>query len=308
MENSETNFVTIIKEICEEQSIQLTSLGGDWGFLLKKGEKKGHIVGYQFGLNTAVSAELCSDKSMASELLAAEGVPCVPHHCFMAPHMFQYVGGNGNWEKLERLLEQYGTMVCKDNRGTGGREVYLVRSQKELEQAADRIFDRADAMAVSPYCEIRREYRVILLDQEVMVVFLKIRQHLTGDGRQSIRHLYADYLAEGGTGQAIIEKKDLERVLGVGEEYPLNWKHNLGQGAYAQVLSEEATKDICDLARQAAECLGIRFASVDVADTAKGIRVLEVNSGVMMENLAGMSREYRQLAKSIYERAIFKML
>lgn len=308
MENSETNFVRMIKEICRENQIALRSYGGDWGFLLEKDGRRGYILGYQFGLNAAVSKDICMDKSIASEILEEEGIPCVKHICFMAPHMFVYVGGNGNWQGVMQLLERYGTIVCKDNAGTGGNQVYLVRNQRELELAAGAVFQRADSMAVSPYYAIRDEYRVILLDGEVQIVFQKIRRHLTGDGVSSIRRLYAEELLRGGDCQAGIAREDMERVLEEGEEYFLNWKHNLGQGADARVLREGECETICSLARRAACCLKIRFASVDVVMTEEGLKVMEVNAGVMMENLAGMSREYYARAKSIYERAIFKML
>ncbi len=95
MENSETNFVRIIKEICRENQITVRSFGGDWGFLLEKDGRRGFIIGYQFGLNAAVSKDICTDKSIASEIMEQDGVPCVKHICFMAPHMFQL------WEEME---------------------------------------------------------------------------------------------------------------------------------------------------------------------------------------------------------------
>lgn len=308
MENSQTNFVRMVKEICLENQISLQSFGGDWGFLMEKNGHRGYILGYQFGLNAAVSKDICTDKSIASEIMEQDGIPCVKHSCFMAPHMFSYIGGNGNWKNLVELLEKYGTIVCKDNGGTGGNQVYLVRNQKELEQATDQIFQKADAMAVSPYYSIHDEYRVILLDQEVQLVFQKIRKHLTGDGIHTIRSLYANYIMEGKESQVSIPGKDMERVLSAGEEYVLNWKHNLGQGADAKMLEESEAREICLLAKKAAECLKIRFASVDVIMTKEGLKVMEVNAGVMMENLAGMNQEYYERAKSIYGRAIFKML
>lgn len=307
MENSQTNFVRMIQEICRENGISLWSFGGDWGFLLEKNGRRGRILGYQFGLNAAVSKDICTDKSIASEMMAQDGIPCVEHICFMAPHMFGYVGGSGNWRGLMQLLERYQVIVCKDNTGTGGNQVYLVRDQKELELAADAVFQRADAMAVSPYYRIQEEYRVVLLDQEVQIVFRKIRRHLTGDGTSTVRCLYAQNLLDGGS-SARIPEEDLDRVLKEGENYVLNWKHNLGQGADADVIEERDAEEICALAKRAAACLDIRFASVDVVMTEEGLKVMEVNAGVMMENLAGINGEYYKKAKSIYERAIFKML
>ena len=52
----------------------------------------------------------------------------------------------------------------------------------------------------------------------------------------------------------------------------------------------------------------MRFASVDVVETAEGLKVLEINSGVMMENFAGQDEESRSIAKEIYRDAVRKMM
>ena len=62
-----------------------------------------------------------------------------------------------------------------------------------------------------------------------------------------------------------------------------------------------------ELARQAVHALNLRFASVDLVECRDGWKVLEVNSGVMMENLASNGMEYYLLAKKIYRKAIQKM-
>ena len=79
--------------------------------------------------------QVCNDKNIASEVLKEEDIPSVYHACFMAPSMLQYTGGKGSWKALLAELEK-GTLVCKDNYGTGGNLVFKVRTQAELEQAA----------------------------------------------------------------------------------------------------------------------------------------------------------------------------
>lgn len=310
MENSQTNFVKILYEICREDGIQIQSYSSDWAFRLEKDGVFQFIQGYQFGLNQAVSAAICTDKSVASEILTAAKIPNIPHSCFMAPHMFPYVGGNGCWGQLGQMLLKYGEIVCKDNAGTGGKMVFRVRTQRQLEEAAAKIFASCDAMAVSPYFKFKKEYRVIVLDGQVQVVFSKIRKHLVGDGVSTVRKLYTEYLLkEAQPQQAILPSADLEKVLAEGEWYLLQWKHNLGQGADAQVLTlKEVGTEVCQLAIDAARAVNVRFASVDVAECDDGYRVLEINSGVMMEYLAGMGEDLYQKAKEIYRRAIHKML
>lgn len=308
MSNSTSCYVKMIREICREENISLESFGGDWVFRLERGDKEGYILGYQFGLNLAVAQQICADKSAASEVMKAHGIPHVPHHCFMTPEKLKYIDKEGNWEEMLSVFRMYGDVVVKDNQGTGGELVYRVRSVDRLEQAAQEIFRTCQSLAISPYVEIEKEYRVILLDGEIQLVFHKLRDFVTGDGRSTLRQLYAGHLMGGGA-QASIPAEKLEKILPDGQRHYLNWKHNLGQGARAVVEEDPAvTGPAVALALRAARLFGLRFASVDVIRCSEGLQVLEINPGVMMENLASSSQELYRKAKEIYRRAVLKML
>ena len=121
---------------------------------------------------------------------------------------------------------------------------------------------------------------MILLDGEIQLVFHKLRDFVTGDGRSTLRQLYAGHLMGGGA-QASIPAGKLEKILPDGQRYYLNWKHNLGQGARAVVEEDPAvTGPAVALALRAARLFGLRFASVDVIRCSEGLQVLEINPDV----------------------------
>ena len=177
MENSKSSYVKIINEICAEEGIKLSSYSYDWAFCLRKDQKRAFILGYQFGLNPSSVQQVCNDKNIASEVLKEEDIPSVYHACFMAPSMLQYTGGKGSWKALLAELEK-GTLVCKDNYGTGGNLVFKVRTQAELEQAASDIYKSSEAMAVCRYEDIQSEYRLVVLDGEIPLPFQRFVRHL----------------------------------------------------------------------------------------------------------------------------------
>lgn len=319
-----SNFVRLIKEICREQEISLTSFGGDWVFLLEKGGKRTFIHGYQFGLDLAASANaVCKDKSAASDVMDYEGIPHVPHVCIMSPVHPEYIAGDaGNYQVLSELLKRWGHLVCKDNQGTGGDLVFQATNQKELECAAAKIFATAPSMAVSPYRQIEEEIRCIMLEGEVVLAFRKLRPALLGDGVSSVGELLAKKLKEGPDfGKALLlgmplqgnedsaRRQDISYVPKQDEPYVLSWKHNLGQGAKAQLLQEaELPREVVCLAKRTVETFGLHFVSVDVIRVEGHYEVLEINNGVMMENLAGFGPEAYALAKSVYTKAILQAL
>ncbi|MFA9465734.1 MAG: RimK family alpha-L-glutamate ligase [Velocimicrobium sp.] len=306
-----SNYAQLILEICKEEEIVCIPLSDYWAFYLKKGNMESYIYGYQFSLNSAVSTSICSDKSTASEIMTLHQIPNVEHICYMSPTKMEYMSPLGNWSQIEELLEKYRTLVLKDNHGTGGDLVYLAKNKCEVEHAAQLIFTTADSMAVSPYYHVDDEYRIILLQGEVKLIYSKIRPHLVGDGVSTLLELYMRALNEIPLSPEVLTHRtsvDFHKILACGEEFPLHWKHNLGQGATAKIVTNPTLfHTLSKLAIRAATALQISFASVDIIATNSSFLVLEVNSGVMMEYFAGESKAYRSIAKEIYREAILNL-
>ncbi len=311
MENSARNFVRIITEICEEENIELESYSYDWIFRLHKDGVYNYIMGYQFGLNSASVNSICCDKSAASEIMTFLGIPNVEHYFFMSPLNQKYVSKHGNWENIMKLLEKYGKLVCKSNEGTGGNLVFRVSNQYELESAVFNIFKRTRSMAISPYYDIENEYRIIVLNGEIKLAYIKQRPYVVGDGIHTVNQLLFEYVAnhENSVNLNEIDPNDYNKILNNGEVYHLNWKHNLGQGAYAHIedinLIKEKMNEIIFLL---VNKMNIKFASIDIVKCQEIYKVLEINSGVMMEHFSQQDENTYNIAKSIYKEAILSML
>ncbi|MGY8704344.1 RimK-like protein [Bradyrhizobium sp. 18BD] len=81
-----------------------------------------------------------------------------------------------------------------------------------------------------------------------------------------------------------------------------DWRHNLDAGAKPVLLEDGEVRTACvQLATDAARAIGITFASIDVVRVDGDWRVLEINSGVMMEALAKLHPE---LAQATYDAAL----
>ncbi len=209
------------------------------------------------------------------------------------------------------LLEKYGRLVCKPNEGTGGRNVYKVNDVLELESATHKIFSKTRSMAVSPYCEIIKEYRVIVLSNEVKLIYSKNIPFILGDGKRSVRELVVEYISHNTAGNFSysFDEETANCILKEGEIFKLNWKSNLGQGASPIILSHGDEYDtLSALALKATKALSMSFCSVDIVDTLKGLQVLEINNGVMMENFAQVNQDNYKTAKGIYKEAVEMML
>jgi len=298
----QSTYAKIIKEVCKEESIELSSFSYDWVFMMKKGDKFRYILAYQFDLNTAAVQAICKDKCAAYDVLSNFGIPSVEHSIFMSPAS-GFSPKDGNHKYLSELLKKYGKLVLKPNEGASGTDVFCVESASELEFAADKIFAKSYSMAVSPYYEIYKEFRVIVLNGEVKLVFSKEIPFVVGDGSSSMAQLIANI--PGFSLSSELNHVNLSEVPGKDEIVKLGWKHNLAHGALPQVVDDEKLiKSLSALALEASRVLNIKFASVDTVLTEGSFKILEINSGVMMEHFASSSAGNYDKAKEIYKEAI----
>lgn len=305
----------LLKEIAKEEGYQLASFSHDWILRLEKGGRGRHIFGYNFELNSSAAQLIAGDKAAVSDLMGHLEIPHVEHVLFLHPRLSGYVSARGNWP----AMMEYGTkvgypLVCKPNNGSGGEDVTRVDNQAELEQTVIGLFDVHRSICLSPYLEFDQEYRAVMLDGVCELLYTKRRPSVIGDGSSSVLELIEKLhlngqLSQELAGQAIEEHRgELRQVPERGQEIVIGWKHNLGEGSAPQFVEEGPLYDqLVEMARQAAQAINIRFASVDIVRADGELKVLEINSGVMMEYFVRHVGEGRARAKSIYAKAVARM-
>jgi glutathione synthase/RimK-type ligase-like ATP-grasp enzyme len=169
-------FVDAITKYCAGHGIACEVTSQGWLIVMRSGEKRRFALGYDLGLNSAISHRIASDKAATSEVLAMSGVPCIPHTQFSNPVLADYVPASGLHEAMRALLMRYPQgVVIKPNEGTSGKFVFKVASEAELDEAARKIFASHLSLAISPYVEIEEEVRVVLIDDAPFVVYAKAR-------------------------------------------------------------------------------------------------------------------------------------
>jgi glutathione synthase/RimK-type ligase-like ATP-grasp enzyme len=312
MQSSQRIFVTAVQKYCAEHGIAVETRSQGWLMVMQKGPRRRLAYGYDLGLNSAVTHRIASDKAATAELLAINGIACVPHAFFPGPALSEYVPAAGTWEAmLGHLMEHPAGIVVKPNEGTSGRLVFKVLDRPALEHAVGEIFSLNLNLAISPYLEIKNEVRVILVDELPVIVYGKRRPSITGDGVHSILELAlatmpAERLA------AILPRMagdfdsvNFDTVLPPGQHHTLNWRHNLDAGAKPVLLQQGETRKRCvELAIKAARSIDLRFGSIDIVEVDDGWRILEINSGVVMEALG---KTHPDLVYAAYAAALDKV-
>lgn len=301
-----------LRFIAAKHQIDFSSFSHDWIIRLHRRGITRYIYGYNFDLNPAASALIANDKSALSDVLAQHTIPHVEHTLFLAPDMAEYIGTGGNWLRAIQYTEKTGyPIVCKSNQGTGGNDVFKVNNQAELEATFQKVHASAKGLTVSPYYTVEAEYRVVILDDTELLCYEKQRPCVIGNGNSTFFELLqADNSHDPELLEAALSSPafPLDAIPDRDAKIPVIWKHNLGMGATPQFsLNPGIRKNVLELARKAYAATGMRFASVDVIQTGNEMKIMEVNSGIMLENLSRFSNEGRTLALNVYAHAVAVM-
>lgn len=310
--NSERVFVQAVAAFADAHGLSLARISHDWLLVLGDGGRRWPILGYDIGLNGSAAVRIANDKAATFDLLAAAGLPAVPHRLVLHPELHVFTGSSGNWSAILDQFDAFGgDVVIKPNEGTSGRDVHRVRDTLALEHAVHAVLSTSRSLAISPYVSLLAEQRFVVLDDAVLLAYEKLTPAVTADGKQSLRSLVAGQLsAESGPSigewLATLDAGALDAVPLAGAAIAVGWRHNLGQGARALRLPVDAPG--AALACRAAGAIGLRFGSVDIAIPAQGHpQVLEVNSGVMLEHHARQGAAEHAETLALYARALDRL-
>ena len=303
MLKEEKQLVKLIKEICNEEGIRFESFSDDWIIeLTSKDNKKALIYSYKFPNNNAAVSKVCDDKAALSDVLQSNGINHVDHYYFERsknPSFYEEI----MLPTLANLLQKHNELVLKSNFGSGGNRVYRCANLIEIEKATFELLKSSRAMAVSPYERIKNEYRVIVLNGKVMLVYLKQRPYVIGNGKSSIEQLIEN---KNINKLDLMPTIDLNYIPKKDEEVTVSWKHNLGKGSLPIIVDDSnLIKQLSSIALQTSKTLNIKFASIDIiVNDENEYKILEINSGVMMEVFSSLNEENYKIAKHIYKSAI----
>ncbi len=290
--------VRLLEAAGAELGVAVQTFCSGWLIHLRHPDGRTRLVwGYNFDLNPSAGAHAAKDKAAAFELLRFAGVPAVEHRLFLRADLAGHVSEAGSWRGLLAALEAFGNdAVIKPVDGSGGAGVSRVRTPRELEQAAQGLWERGHAICLCPHVQIVREVRHILLDGEPRIVYAKEIDALIGDGRSTLGELLAaralgrpaDWSRLAASAARQHGERAWNEVPHAGERLSLGWKHNL-RGANVMML-DPPDPTLLDLAQRAAQTLGLRLCAVDVVETGRGeALVLEVNAGLMLERFVAQA-------------------
>ena len=303
------SFNLIIEEICSENNINLRYLSKDWVIELSKNGKTKYICGYKFDTAGHGLGEIFDDKYAMYSLLNSHDIPVIEHHIvYSDTNNHSYALDCRGFEYVSRLFKKYNSnVVLTANSGSCGTGVYHVTDLDKLKEIYEHLLSHRPSFSLCPFCDIKNEFRAICVNGQIELLYKKTRPQIIGDGVKTIKELLVEFNPKYFENYSA---DDANQVLAQGSIYDFGWKFNLSQGSISSLdISADERENIDNIVSKIAKAISLDFCSVDIIRTKDDkYLVMEINSGVMMENYIRQHENGYNVAKKIYTKAIFELL
>lgn len=306
------NLQRIIKQIALENNLSYEVLSCDLIIKLTKDNKIRYINGYKFGLNSHSLGLILDDKYATYELLNSLGISVCKHHILFRPtNHNSYAKNYNSFDYCYDLFLKYNkNVILKVNNGTCGDGVYHITTKKELKKIYNHLLKYNFSISLCPYYDIKNEYRVILLNNEIKIMYGKINPVVIGNGKDKLIDLLKDFNINYFGYKTNLKKNiNYNKVLKKDEKFIYDFKYNLSKGSIITEDIDKETKSIISkMAKDVSKKINLGFGSIDIIKTIDDkYYVLEINSGVMIENYIKLTSDGFKKAKKVYEEAILEM-
>jgi hypothetical protein len=253
-----------------------------------------------FPQNTATAATLANDKHMANVLMARAGIATLGGDYFFLHdrHRKHRPPGHEREDAFAYFQGLDEHAFIKPLNGSRGDFAQIVSSSDDLTRYLASVERHYDAILIQPV-QLGSEYRVFVLDDEIIYCVSKAVPALVGDGRTSVRKLLAKRLPQmeaHGVSAAPIDSLlgNLDDIPERGEHVYLFGRHNLSAGGRMAFEEPKNAEAVFAAARQAMRALGLRAGAVDLfthvyVDTGP-LRVIEVNANPSIRFLEDAGR------------------
>jgi hypothetical protein len=238
--------------------------------------------------NNATAATLASDKYFTNVILERAGVATLGGEYFFLHerHRAHRPSGHEIDDALRYFVKLGRTAFVKPLMGSRGDFAQAIHDEAALKNYIPEVSRYYDAILIQPVVS-GDEYRIFVLDDEVLYTARKHPPFVVGDGKRSIRDILIEHnsnLRARGLSPAALDaerEQSLDRILPEGERWELPGRMNLSAGG-KMVLETAPSDAMAIVARNAARALGLRVTAVDLFTNISGepdrTAVIEVNS------------------------------
>src|SRR3989344_4117232 len=164
----------------------------EWGIAAQIVYKNGVVRSLRYlslDLNHIASSDIAKDKDYAKFFLNKNGYPVAEGQTVFSDSWAQVLKSNRKIPHGLRYAKKLGfPVIVKPNSSSQGSGVSVAYNQRELKSALIKIF-KSDRIALVERYSPGHDYRVVVLDNEVISAYERIPLSVVGDGKTSVIQL-----------------------------------------------------------------------------------------------------------------------
>ncbi len=287
--------------------------------------------GNDLGLNTGASCDLSKDKGHSKFMLRTMGIKCPKGDEFLLPWWAERIGpsqlSKGNTQL--RTVSEAPTYIdqelgypayVKPVDGSKGSMIYVVSTCTELQDVFDLYEEKKVRVALVEEPINMPDYRVVVLDGELISAYERIPLRVVGDGvstiRQLIENLQQQYVIEGR--DTLLDATDdritkylarkaltINSVPNRNDIVTLVHVSNLSAGGTSIDITQLVHPHWANLAARVAKgfnlrLLGLDLACEDITDPEADYSVIEPNAAPGLDHYASSGDAQKEIVDDLY--------
>ncbi len=301
----------------------------EWGVVGQITFKSGRKSYFRYNtldLNPVGASDIAKDKDYAAFFMKKMGYPTPRGRAFYSKEWAEAIGSSLTPSAARSYAKKVGyPLIVKPNSGSQGTNVALVHSEKDFVHALTTVF-KHDKVALVQKPAPGRDYRIVVLDDEIISAYERIALNVTGDGTHTIAQLLQkkqrsfvlskrDTLIKSDDprirAKLKTQKLRLSSRLQRGQTVFLLDNANLSTGGDAVDVTDSLHASFKKMAMRLTRDMGLRLCGVDImtADITKPGKfcVLEINAGPGLDHYVKTGPAQKKLVENMY-RTVLKSL
>ncbi len=279
---------------------------------------------YSLDLNHIASSDIARDKDYAKFFMQKRGYPVAEGKTVFKDSWAKIVKSNRKIPYALNYAKRLGyPVIVKPNSKSQGFGVCLAWNKKELILNLREIF-KEDKVAIMERYLPGRDYRIVVLDKEVISAYERSPLSVTGDGRQSIRTLLKQkqkfFIISGRDTKINFKDKKiklklkhtgytLNSILPKDKKIYLLDNANLSAGGDSSDVTNTIHPNFKKIAIDLTRDMGLRISGVDIMVTEGNIKkdpkscdyyIIEINSAPGLDHYVTTGRKQQKIVEAMY--------
>jgi len=277
-------------------------------------------------INPLGASEISEDKDYATFFISRLGYPVVTGQKFYSKEWCRIIRSRRNIDAAYRQARRFGfPVIVKPNNSSQGRGVTKVYTRREFYRAARTILSKSKVMLLQKVAE-GKDYRIVVLDNEVISAYERIPFSVIGDGRSSIQQLIKrkqrEFKKLGRDTQLDPEdpriamklaraRLSMDSILAKGQQCFLLDNANLSSGGEALDVTDKISEGFKQIAIDLTHQMNLRYCGVDLltsdpieTDTPKRFVILEINAAPGLDHYANIGEKQTQHVRDLYRKVL----